>query len=209
MSSPTGSLLVADVSSKPAGPESASVTFTLVVTGTSLWLGGHRVSGSTLQDEVGAVVSMLTVLMLADPASAPSLPAPSTAVHVMSCVPSPFTRRLREALPVPPPSSGPTVSPPAPSVHVIAVTFAGSVAVTLPAIGLWEALKNPPWPSGGAGNVTVTAGGVVSLGGGVDTILSITASSACATPPPDLPSNVCPPVPTARLVMKASVPKAP
>src|SRR5438309_2553321 len=71
----------------------------------------------------------------------------------------PATLTVRLALAVPPPVSGPSVSPAALSVHWMELTFAGSVAWTVPATG---AVLNQPFAPFGAGNVSVTTGATAS-----------------------------------------------
>src|ERR1043165_3563418 len=56
----SGSLVVTDVSVKPAAPELLSVTLTVAVIGTSLWSAGHSVFGLAEHVTVGAVLSIRT-----------------------------------------------------------------------------------------------------------------------------------------------------
>src|SRR5579872_5708003 len=81
-----GSLLVAEINVKPAGPTIVSVTETVTVTGTSLLSGGHRTLGLAEQVMVGGVRSIVTVLL----ASALMLPALSTARRLTIVAPWPF-----------------------------------------------------------------------------------------------------------------------
>src|SRR5262245_13065683 len=68
-----GSSLVAEVKTNPAWPESASVTVTVAVTVSSLWLGGQRLSGLTVQAIVGGVLSMLIPPTVPGSATFPAL----------------------------------------------------------------------------------------------------------------------------------------
>src|SRR6266852_8446007 len=151
----SGSLLVAVVSVAPADPETPSTTEKVVVTATSLWFGGHSELGLAEQVTVGAVTSILTVAVAIDPGPVPSFPTPSLAVQLISWVPSPETVSGTLALAVPTPVTVPTVAP----VQTIAATLLGSPAVTVPVTGEWT---NQPFLPSGAGNVTLTIGGVVS-----------------------------------------------
>src|SRR5881394_2149083 len=63
----SGSLLVADFSTKPVGPDPPSVTTTETVTFTILWFGGHNSDGLAAQVEnFGAVWSILNDVDLSD-----------------------------------------------------------------------------------------------------------------------------------------------
>lgn len=185
-----GSLLVALTSVNAPAPDWASLTVTVTVTGTSFLFGGQMLDGLAVAVHVGAVASMRTTATFSDPSAAPVLGgiAPSVAEHVITWSPPPETLSATLALPVPAPAIGPCVSPPALSVHVMLATLDASVAVAVPRTGVCHALNYPPWPAGGAGKVTVTAGRVVSAGG-VETITAIASSTACPTFPA-VPSKV-------------------
>src|SRR5207247_7626825 len=94
-----------------------------------------------------------------EPDPAALFEAPSVAVQEMLCVPSPVTDRVRLAVPVPPPVRDPIVKPPRESVQLIAVTFDGSVAVTVPVAG--EVLNQPLFPLGL--KLIATSGGTTSV----------------------------------------------
>ena len=61
----SGSLLLASVREKPAGPEVASLTATSADTATSLWFGGQRLVGVTVHVTSGAVRSILKLTVFA------------------------------------------------------------------------------------------------------------------------------------------------
>ncbi len=76
MSFAPGSLDVTDCTVKPAGPDRESLTFTVVVTGTSRRFGRQRVLGLAAQVTAGGVASRLIVtLALAVPPAEVALQA--------------------------------------------------------------------------------------------------------------------------------------
>src|SRR4029079_12298635 len=89
----SGSLLVTEESVKPAGPERASVTFTVTVIGTSLWSAGYSVFGLAEQVTVGAVLSIRTTSVF----SASTLPALSGDRYAIVVAPSAVTGIVADA----------------------------------------------------------------------------------------------------------------
>lgn len=72
----SGSLLTAEVKLKASAPDSESERFTDVFTGMSVWSGGHSTFGIAVQETLGAVLSMLIPLTVAE------AEFPATSLHV-------------------------------------------------------------------------------------------------------------------------------
>src|SRR5262249_32959866 len=102
--------------------------------------------------------SIFSMPLLLGLLAAPAFPAPSVAVQIRLCVPSPLTTRFALAGDVLIPLAT-MIGEPELSVHEIEVTFDGSVAVTTTVTGV---VVNAPVDPGGGGIARVTTGGGTS-----------------------------------------------